>query len=91
MFIFENVHAPFPVGILMWLFYILPPPPPLGMFMSRLVLMLKHRDTPLWIKLEQLEMKPQYYAFRWLTLLLSQEFPLPGNYIISMVKSDVKL
>lgn len=24
--------------------------------------------------------KPHYYAFRWITLLLSQEFPLPGNY-----------
>ena len=27
---------------------------------------------------EQQDMQPQFYAFRWLTLLLSQEFPLPG-------------
>ena len=26
---------------------------------------------------EELKISPQFYAFRWLSLLLSQEFPLP--------------
>ncbi|KAK2150905.1 hypothetical protein LSH36_383g01041 [Paralvinella palmiformis] len=47
------------------------------MMMSRLITKLKQDDTALWIRLEQMELKPQYYSFRWLTLLLSQEFPLP--------------
>lgn len=25
--------------------------------------------------------KPHYYAFRWITLMLSQEFSLPGTYV----------
>ena len=29
---------------------------------------------------ERQQLKPQYYAFRWITLLLSQEFFLPGEY-----------
>jgi tagatose-1,6-bisphosphate aldolase non-catalytic subunit AgaZ/GatZ len=29
--------------------------------------------------LEDMELKPQFFAFRWLTLLLSQEFKLPGQ------------
>jgi hypothetical protein len=28
--------------------------------------------------LEDMSLKPQFYSFRWLTLLLSQEFKLPG-------------
>jgi len=39
---------------------------------------LKRFDVTVWLKLMQQEIKPQYYAFRWLTLLLSQEFELPG-------------
>lgn len=27
-----------------------------------------------------LAIKPQFYAFRWISLLLSQEFSLPGNF-----------
>ena len=39
---------------------------------------LKESDVTVWLKLQQQDIKPQYYAFRWLTLLLSQEFELPG-------------
>jgi len=39
---------------------------------------LKASDVTVWLKLQQQDIKPQYYAFRWLTLLLSQEFELPG-------------
>ena len=52
-----------------------------GMLMRRLVQMTKDKDMTLWLKMEQQEVKPQYYAFRWITLLLSQEFPLPGTDI----------
>ena len=51
------------------------------MLMRRLVQMTKDKDMTLWLKMEQQEVKPQYYAFRWITLLLSQEFPLPGTDI----------
>lgn len=40
---------------------------------------LKMADITLWLHLQNQEIKPQYYAFRWLTLLLSQEFELPGR------------
>ncbi len=46
--------------------------------MRQYMLRLKEKDTTLYLKLEQQEIRPQFYAFRWLTLLLSQEFPLPG-------------
>ena len=42
---------------------------------------LKDKDEFLYNRIRELDLKPQYYAFRWLTLLLSQEFPLPGNAI----------
>ncbi|XP_018323031.1 TBC1 domain family member 13 isoform X2 [Agrilus planipennis] len=45
--------------------------------MSRLLVQLKNSDLDIWLKFQQLELRPQYYSFRWLTLLLSQEFPLP--------------
>ncbi|XP_023712159.1 TBC1 domain family member 13 isoform X1 [Cryptotermes secundus] len=38
---------------------------------------LKNNDIEVWFQLQQQELCPQYYSFRWLTLLLSQEFPLP--------------
>jgi len=41
--------------------------------------MLKEKDSTLWYKFMEQDLKPQFYAFRWLTLMLSQEFPLPGN------------
>ncbi|XP_055349235.1 TBC1 domain family member 13-like [Paramacrobiotus metropolitanus] len=45
--------------------------------MNRLMELLKQTDRVLWAWLEELDLKPQYYSFRWLTLLLSQEFALP--------------
>ncbi|XP_049805355.1 TBC1 domain family member 13 isoform X1 [Schistocerca nitens] len=45
--------------------------------MARLGEQLRKSDLQVWLRLQQLELRPQYYSFRWLTLLLSQEFPLP--------------
>jgi len=45
--------------------------------MSKLITQLKHVDLDIWLKFQQQELRPQYYSFRWITLLLSQEFPLP--------------
>ncbi|KAL1501348.1 hypothetical protein ABEB36_006683 [Hypothenemus hampei] len=45
--------------------------------MSTLLTHLKFNDLDIWLKFQQQDLKPQYYAFRWITLLLSQEFPLP--------------
>lgn len=39
--------------------------------------LLKERDPLLFSYLEEQQMRPQFYSFRWLTLLLSQEFALP--------------
>lgn len=49
-----------------------------GERMDKFMRMLKDKDTTLWLKLQEQDLKPQYYAFRWITLLLSQEFDLPG-------------
>ncbi|KAF6212896.1 hypothetical protein GE061_010606 [Apolygus lucorum] len=38
---------------------------------------LRAADYDVYSCLQQQELRPQYYSFRWLTLLLSQEFPLP--------------
>lgn len=38
---------------------------------------LKKNDFQVWSRLKQQELCPEYYSFRWITLLLSQEFPLP--------------
>lgn len=45
--------------------------------MEKLSECVKKNDLQIWQRLEQQELRPQYYSFRWLTLLLSQEFPLP--------------
>lgn len=45
--------------------------------MAKLSNMLKEKDLEVWTRLKDQELYPQYYSFRWLTLLLSQEFPLP--------------
>ncbi|XP_076263365.1 TBC1 domain family member 13 isoform X2 [Rhynchophorus ferrugineus] len=45
--------------------------------MSKMLTKLKYNDLHVWLKFQQLDLKPQYYSFRWITLLLSQEFPLP--------------
>ncbi|XP_011634941.1 TBC1 domain family member 13 isoform X1 [Pogonomyrmex barbatus] len=45
--------------------------------MSKLTNQVRANDPEVWLRLHQQELCPQYYSFRWLTLLLSQEFPLP--------------
>jgi hypothetical protein len=45
--------------------------------MSKLMQEVKSSCYEIWMRLHQQELCPQYYSFRWLTLLLSQEFPLP--------------
>ncbi|XP_018420832.1 PREDICTED: TBC1 domain family member 13 [Nanorana parkeri] len=45
--------------------------------MERVYSMLKEEDEELYLKLQEENIKPQFFAFRWLTLLLSQEFVLP--------------
>lgn len=45
--------------------------------LSRLAELLKTNDEELWRHLEIInKVKPQFYAFRWITLLLTQEFGL---------------
>ena len=56
--------------------------------MSRFSAAVKDKDVTLWLKLREQDIKPQYYAFRWLTLLLSQEFELPSTYLNSMDQCD---
>jgi len=48
--------------------------------MRNMNLLLKQKDPELWIHLENLQLDPQYYSFRWITLLLSQEFELPDVF-----------
>ncbi|CAI5455743.1 unnamed protein product [Caenorhabditis angaria] len=46
--------------------------------MSSFHTLINHFDEEVYKHLStNLEIKPQFYAFRWLSLLLSQEFPLP--------------
>lgn len=45
--------------------------------MTKLSVLLKEKDLEVWNRLRDQELYPQYYSFRWLTLMLSQEFPLP--------------
>ncbi|XP_013179564.1 PREDICTED: TBC1 domain family member 13 isoform X1 [Papilio xuthus] len=45
--------------------------------MSKLSECVKRNDRVVWDRMERQELRPQYYSFRWLTLLLSQEFSLP--------------
>ena len=48
--------------------------------MTKLTNLLSSEDPELYHKLlHSQSIKPHYYAFRWITLLLSQEFPLPGT------------
>jgi hypothetical protein len=46
--------------------------------MKQLDSFLKEKDLQLWDNLAAKKLVPQFYSFRWLTLLLSQEFQLPG-------------
>lgn len=41
---------------------------------QRLSSLLRAHDGQLWRHLEQIKINPQFYAFRWITLLLTQEF-----------------
>jgi len=45
--------------------------------MAKLNGLLKVKDFELWENFESKSLNPQFYSFRWLTLLLSQEFELP--------------
>ncbi|XP_045509627.1 TBC1 domain family member 13 isoform X2 [Colias croceus] len=45
--------------------------------MAKLNNCLKRNDRAVWDRLEKQELRPQYYSFRWLSLLLSREFSLP--------------
>ncbi|KAK3587193.1 hypothetical protein CHS0354_016889 [Potamilus streckersoni] len=49
----------------------------IGSLMNKMMIMLEDKDATLCHKLQEQELKPQFFAFRWLTLLFSQEFPLP--------------
>jgi len=45
--------------------------------MQRFLMLLKKTDSQIHALFERQKIKPEFYAFRWLTLLLSQEFRLP--------------
>ncbi|CAK8674692.1 TBC1 domain family member 13-like [Clavelina lepadiformis] len=45
--------------------------------MNRVLCLLRQVDPEVWLRLDSLAIKPQFYLFRWITLLLSQEFSLP--------------
>ena len=47
--------------------------------MKKLYEMIKKNDEAVFALLEKQNLKPEYFAFRWITLLLSQDFKLPGN------------
>lgn len=54
--------------------------------MQQVMKVLEKIDTPLYIYLtKNLGVEPQYFCFRWITVLLTQEFDLPGtryNFLI---------
>ena len=54
----------------------------IGSNMKRLYDLVKSKDVTVYFIMEKQNLKPEYFAFRWLTLLLSQEFQLPGKKII---------
>lgn len=41
--------------------------------------LIKDKDVTLYYQFELQNIQPHFFAFRWLTLLFSQEFILPGN------------
>jgi len=49
----------------------------IGSNMKRLFNLISRKDKAVFQVLEKLQLKPEFFAFRWLTLLLSQEFELP--------------
>lgn len=57
--------------------------------MNRLTNLLSRIDRDLYEHIYvTLGIKPHFHAFRWLTLLLSQEFPLPGENSDEFEKID---
>lgn len=45
--------------------------------MKRLYELVRQKDPQVYNVLEKQNLKPEFFAFRWLSLLLSQEFQLP--------------
>jgi TBC1 domain family member 13 len=51
----------------------------IGSNMKRLFELIKAKDASVYNQLEKQNLKPEYFAFRWISLLLSQEFSMPGS------------
>lgn len=53
--------------------------------MKRLYNLVQQNDLAVYKILVSQNLKPEFFAFRWITLLLSQEFKLPGirNFFFS--------
>ena len=45
--------------------------------MQKFLVLLKSTDEEIYNRFDEQKLRPEFYAFRWLTLLLSQEFHLP--------------
>ncbi|KAL8433651.1 hypothetical protein ACSSS7_003749 [Eimeria intestinalis] len=45
--------------------------------LSRLDCLLRHKDEGIWMHLNAMGVEPQFYALRWLLLMLTQEFEMP--------------
>ncbi|KAL8452209.1 hypothetical protein Emed_001516 [Eimeria media] len=45
--------------------------------LSRLDCLLRHKDEEIWMHLNAMGVEPQFYALRWLLLMLTQEFEMP--------------
>ncbi|CAG8597523.1 8555_t:CDS:10 [Dentiscutata erythropus] len=65
----------------------------IGHTMKKMMRRLKTFEPELWIDLERKSLHPHYYSFRWLTVMLSQEFSLPDvirYYLLTIVFRCVK-
>jgi len=47
--------------------------------MSKVYMLLKQHDYSVWQTLQEQEIRPQFFLFRWMTLLLSQEMRIPDT------------
>ncbi|KAF9438625.1 hypothetical protein BGZ76_006370 [Entomortierella beljakovae] len=54
----------------------------IGSTIARMNLRLKEFDEQLWRNLEEKGIAPEYYSFRWLTVLFTQEFEVPDVWRI---------
>ena len=54
--------------------------------MERLMLLIEEKDVTLYRQFETQSIQPHFFAFRWLTLLFSQEFILPGIIIYNNIR-----